>query len=150
MGFGWWNALPMEARARPGGQLTPMVVECATTVDGQPRVHRLAQEPGPKGPRWVIAVRPGDRSGPWIGLALPGATPVFAPGSATLTYRGGSGGIIVELRAATTSTLDVYVSYEVEVNVNAALSPSIDELNTHGVLAAACRVEGGADRDRQD
>lgn len=128
-------AVQLPARAEPPA------IECAATVEGRPRVYRLAEEAAPKGPRWAIAMRPADRPGRWVPLTLPGARPVFGPGTAELTYRSGAGGIIVELRVSqSSSTLDVYVSYEVEVNVDAELSPAVDELNTHGVVEAACRV----------
>ena len=36
--------------------------------------------------------------------------------------------------------LDIYVSYELEVNVDTSLTPAIDELNTEGPIGVRCQV----------
>lgn len=53
-----------------------------------------------------------------------------------------NGGIDVTLAGTTASaTLDVYVSYELEVNVDASLTPKIDDLNTEGPVGVRCEVQ---------
>ena len=36
--------------------------------------------------------------------------------------------------------LDIYVSYELEVNVDASLTPAIDDLNTDGPIGVRCEI----------
>ncbi len=62
-------------------------------------------------------------------------------GQGGFSFRSPNGGVIVEIDAAgARSTVDIFVSYELEVNVDVSLSPDIDAFNTHGQQAASCRV----------
>ena len=58
-----------------------------------------------------------------------------------VTGRTSSGGIDFTVRGPTKkATWDSYVSHELEVNVDALLTPAIDELNTEGPLGIRCDV----------
>lgn len=135
----WSLGAVLSASERPG-------VECALP-DG--RWYRLAAAGG--GSRHVLSYRakPGARQ-----IDLPVGTPTFhrAAGCETaarcpqgsFAFRSPNGGIILEIDALEArSTIDIFVSYELEVNVDVGLSPDIDELNTHGRQSAACRLLEG-------
>lgn len=94
------------------------------------------------GARWQVAH--------WRGEVLTGVARVSLPASADVRLsatglhvraKTSNGGIDVTLDGTPASaTLDVYVSYELEVNVDASLTPKIDELNTDGPLAVRCEL----------
>jgi hypothetical protein len=132
------------AAAAPGQGLEP-VVRCEIPGDPDRRVFRL-ERPAPDPPRgWTLAYRDRQSGSGWIRLALPGARPKVEPRRVTLDYRSPNGGIIVALVATPeSSTLDVYVSYELEVNVDVGLKPEIDHLNTNGVVRTLRCELGGA------
>ena len=61
----------------------------------------------------------------------------------SIKARSSNGGIDVGLAGAPTQArLDVYVSYELEVNVDTSLTPAIDDLNTDGAIGVRCDVTG--------
>lgn len=112
--------------------------------EGPERTYRLYAEDGAAGPLWFLAMRGPATNDRWVALRLPGASPVFGADGARLVFRTANGGIMIDLEARHGRTsLDVYVSYELEVNVDAGLSPSIDLLNTDGRLSnVRCEVAG--------
>ena len=60
----------------------------------------------------------------------------------TITARTSNGGIDVALGGTPAQArLDIYVSYELEVNVDTSLTPAIDDLNTEGRVGVICDVE---------
>ena len=75
-------------------------------------------------------------------VALPASASVQLTGEAlSVRARTSNGGIDVNLTGTPAQArLDIYVSYELEVNVDAALTPAIDDLNTDGPLAVRCEV----------
>ena len=107
--------------------------------DPEKREYRLRQTARDT---WEIGVRSRKTRGRWISLALPGAGPVLGPGRARVSYKAANGGRIVEWTVGpAASSIDVYVSYELEVNVDTTLEPEIDLLNTEGALHQLdCRV----------
>ena len=86
----------------------------------------------------------------WRGTDIKQATRVALPASASVRLtrdevsvkaRTSNGGIDVTLTgAAAQARLDIYVSYELEVNVDASLTPAIDDLNTDGPIGVRCEV----------
>jgi len=114
-------------------------VACVVKSDPEKREYRLRQT-APDA--WEIGVRSRKTRDRWISLALPGAAPVLGTGRARVSYKAANGGRIVEWTVApAASSIDVYVSYELEVNVDTALEPEIDLLNTEGALDQLdCRV----------
>ena len=86
----------------------------------------------------------------WKGTASKESTRVVLPSSASVQLTGeavrvrartSNGGIDVTLTgSAAQARLDVYVSYELEVNVDASLTPAIDDLNTDGPIGVRCEV----------
>ena len=108
----------------------------------RPLVYRLSESSGDAEPRWVLSLTGGQLRDEMVGVGLPGGVAVIAGDTASLSYRSSNGGVIVELRArGRDSELDVYVSYELEVNIDADLSPRVDLLNTDGLLrAVSCSV----------
>ena len=100
----------------------------------------VIQRPAPDA-AWQLRYR--DREHPrWITLALPGATPTLAAGTARLSFRNANGGRQVELDVAPgTARLDVYVDYGLDVNIDADLDPEVDRMNTDGPLTSLeCQV----------
>jgi hypothetical protein len=106
-------------------------VTCRVANDPDQRVYRLAQSDG----RWDLLFRNRETGDHWIRLALPNAEPVFAPDSVRLTYRNANGGRQADLTVTnTTSALDVWIDYGLEVNIEPDLDPKVDLMNTHGPL----------------
>ena len=88
----------------------------------------------------------------WRGTASERSTRVALPASASVQLTGtlvrvrartSNGGIDVSLTGSPAQArLDIYVSYELEVNVDASLTPAIDELDTDGPIGVRCEVTG--------
>lgn len=118
-------------------------VTCLVANDPDQRTYLLSQLLAGQSKSWHLSYK--SKTVPdWIRLRLPGAAPAISATTAVLSYKSANGGIAVDLTAGTEKTsLDVYVSYELEVNVDASLTPEIDSLNTHGVLTGlSCRITG--------
>lgn len=77
-----------------------------------------------------------------VRLALPPAAVVrLTTDAVEVTARTSNGGIDVTLAGTPArAQLDIYVSYELEVNVDTSLTPAIDALNTEGPVGVACDV----------
>lgn len=124
-------ALTGLAQAQPAA-----VVTCRVRDDARGRVYRLDREGGKDGPVWSLSMGSAE-SGEPIRVRLPGAAPQIGPGRATLDYHNANGGRQVSLHAEPGSaSLDVYVDYGLEVNVDPNLDPDVDRLNTNGPLTA--------------
>jgi hypothetical protein len=86
----------------------------------------------------------------WKGTAMNEAARVALPSTASVQLtseevrvraRTSNGGIDVNLTGRPAQArLDIYVSYELEVNVDASLTPAIDDLNTDGPIAVRCEI----------
>ena len=89
----------------------------------------------------------------WRGTAMKDATRMALPTSAAVQLTGAvvsvkartsNGGIDVALAGTPAAArLDIYVSYELEVNVDTSLTPAIDDLNTEGPIGVRCEVTSG-------
>jgi hypothetical protein len=75
-------------------------------------------------------------------LSLPANALVrLSPDVVSIKARSSNGGIDVALSGTPAEArLDVYVSYELEVNVDASLTPAIDQLNTEGPIGVRCEI----------
>ena len=86
----------------------------------------------------------------WRGAAMKDSTRVALPASASVQLtaealsvkaRTSNGGIDVTLTGTPAQgRLDIYVSYELEVNVDTSLTPAIDDLNTDGPIGVRCEI----------
>lgn len=134
-----------ETRAQSGAVA---VAVCTVPGEGSARAFRLESDGPAEARRWFLALNDASTKGQWLRVALPGADPRVAPGGVTLDYRSANGGVIVRLEARRDgSMLDVYVSYELEVNIDADLDPRVDLLNTEGLRRdVMCRRGDGTPR----
>lgn len=74
-----------------------------------------------------------------VTLVLPRATATFTDEAITLRSRTANGGIDVTLNGTWThATLDAYINYELEVNVDASLTPEIDDIATEAPTGVRC------------
>ncbi|BCS32997.1 hypothetical protein TBR22_A22220 [Luteitalea sp. TBR-22] len=135
--------LPLMLLAAPGAtavaQVAPRVVTCRSIGLDPLRIWRLQRA----GDTWRLAHWRGRvDEGAAVRVALPASADVRVSSEA-LAVRGKSsnGGIDVTLTGTpAAATLDVYISYELEVNVDASLTPRIDEIATDGPIGVRCEV----------
>jgi hypothetical protein len=119
--------------ARP--ELKSHVVSCAVLDDADKRIYRLHKSHGDNAPTWVLSLNSSKTKSRWIPISLYDAAPVITDNQVLLSYQTANGGKLVDLRVNQKSVyLDVYISYELEVNVEVDLSPDVDLLNTEGPL----------------
>ena len=129
------STLVLPLQATP---VTPVVV-CRSVGLEPVRIWRLRQDGG----RWQLAHWRGriDEAAT-VRVTLPASADVRLSSQA-VAVRGktSNGGIDVTLTGTpATATLDVYISYELEVNVDASLTPRIDEIGTDGPVGVTCEV----------
>ena len=118
------------------------VVECLVPGDTQARVYRVVDRGNDLNPRWLLTLT-GKRLGPRaIELPLPEAIVDRTGGGFSIASRSANGGLAVTVRAfGADSLVDVFVNYELEVNVWRDLTPDVEHMNTDGPLAQArCRI----------
>lgn len=130
----------LGTHAAPAGvQPAAATATCRSVGLDPARTWRLER----KGVGWRIAHWRGGQDGAGaVSVALPASSEVRLSTQA-IAVRGktSNGGIDVTLTGTpAAATLDVYVSYELEVNVDAALTPAIDELNTDGPIGVRCEI----------
>ena len=111
---------------------------CRSVGLPQERTWRFDQAEG----RWQLTHWTGDREAGAVRLRLPPNVSVrLSDAEVYVKGRTSNGGIDVSLTGVPArATLDIYVSYELEVNVDTSLTPAIDELNTDGPLGVRCEV----------
>lgn len=92
------------------------------------------------GATWRIVHWRGTHVDRAVSLAMPAtARARLTKDTVDFEARTSNGGIEVSLTgSATDARLDVYVSYELEVNVDTSLTPAIDQLNTDGPIGVRC------------
>ena len=120
------------------------VLECSLPGDDSRRVYQLIDAGAAHHPRWLLRLSApavgGDRR---VDLPLGNARVDKKNGGLVVSSASANGGAAVQIEAAAgsgTSTLDVFVNFELEVNVWRDLPPEVERMNTNGVQAAACRV----------
>ena len=117
-----------DSAARTAG---PPVVECTVPDDPGSRVFRLEQA----GEHWQLSFKSRETGGRWIRLTLPSAQPVVDGQQVRLSYRNANGGRQIDLSVTDAgSSLDVWVDYGLEVNIEPDLDPKVDLMNTEGSL----------------
>ncbi len=91
---------------------------------------------------WRVTHWQGDDVANAVSVDLPStATVLLARDAVRVRARSSNGGIDVTLTGTPTlARLDVYVSYELEVNVDASLTPAIDQLSTESPLGVRCDI----------
>lgn len=110
-------------------------VICTVLDDTDKRVYRLRENRKDNAPAWTLSLNSLKTKSKWIQISLYGAAPVINDKQVLLSYQTANGGKLVDFRVTPKSVyLDVYVSYELEVNVEVDLSPEVDLLNTEGPL----------------
>ncbi len=131
------GGLSLAARA----PAQPARVTCTVPNDADQRAFTLVgPETGGDTP-WVLSFQNKAIAPRTIRVKLAGAKPAIAPGEASLAFKTANGGIMVDLKAnERLGTLDVYVSYELEVNVDPEMTPDVDLMNTDGPVAVVCEV----------
>ena len=92
----------------------------------------------PTGQTWRVTHAAFGQARP-VALVLPNATAAFDDATVSLRARTANGGIDVTLSGTwQRATLDAYVNYELEVNVDASLTPEIDEISTDAPTGVRC------------
>jgi hypothetical protein len=121
------------------------VVECLPPGDAQERVFRLVDRGAGHDPRWWLMLSSRPLGGRTVELPLPGPRVELRPNLVSLSSASSNGGLMVTLEVgAGRSTLDVFVNYELEVNVWRDLSPDVEQMNTSGSLVpGGCRLVSG-------
>ena len=117
---------------------TSAVATCRSVGLDPVRTWRFASSAG----QWRVTHWRGAAEADAASVALPSGTKVRLEASEVLVKgRTSNGGIDVSLSGRPQQArLDIYVSYELEVNVDASLTPKIDDLNTEGALGVRCDV----------
>lgn len=119
------------------------VLEC-TLSEPAARVFQLLDHGSAREPRFALRL-----SGPQLGtrrvdLPLANARVERRTGGVAVTSASANGGANVRIDAADgsgPSSIDVFVNFELEVNVWRDLSPDVEHMNTHGLQATAqCHV----------
>jgi hypothetical protein len=97
-----------------------------------------------RGDRWQVTHWRGTLEKDAVRLTMPAnARARWSRQAVAFTARTSNGGIDVSLTGSPASArLDIYVSYELEVNVDSSLTPAIDDLNTEGPIGVRCEIRG--------
>ena len=139
-----WHVVSALVASLFGQPATTPIAECALTGDPGSRVYQVIDRGATQEPRWLLrlsATALGERR---IDLPMANATIERREGRLSIVSVSANGGASVQIDAAAgsgPSTVDVFVNYELEVNVWRDLSPDVEQMNTHGVPAPArCHV----------
>jgi hypothetical protein len=117
------------------------VAECAAPADRDARVFQLVDRGSDAHPRWWMMLRSRRLGARTVDLPLSDAQVERSSSSLSVSSRSSNGGLAVTMRAGAVSVLDVFVNYELEVNVWRDLSPDVEQMNTDGPLAdVQCRI----------
>jgi hypothetical protein len=115
-----------------GVQPPTIVMECRLPLDSAGRVFQLVDHGGARDPRWWLTLRSVKLGQRLVELPLRNAQ-VNTTDAVVASASSANGGVAVQLRSgAGEPLLDVFVNYELEVNVWRDLSPEVDQMNTSG------------------
>lgn len=138
-----WRNVASAAALMTTLQIAPplTVVECTIPDDAAARVFRLVDTGPSREPRWRLTLRSRALRERVVELPLPQARVQRRGGHLELSSVSNNGGLAVEISTNPhRPILDVFVNFELEVNVWRDLSPDVDQMNTQGPLKdAACR-----------
>lgn len=110
-------------------------VTCHVPDDPQQRTWSLARRDG----AWLVVFQSRALDKPHVELRLPNAAPQISADAIRVSYKSANGGRTIEWSiAGAESTLELYVSHGLEVNVEADLDPAVDVMNTEGVINVQC------------
>jgi hypothetical protein len=118
------------------------VANCSTPNDPQGRQWTLERPAtgAPDAP-WRVIFRSRALDQRQTELRVPRTEPAMTADSVTLTFTSANGGLNVDWRATTgASTIDIYVNFGLEVNVDADLDPAVEAMNTQGPIAVVCTL----------
>src|SRR5688500_9403641 len=111
------------------------VATCRAPDDPQQRTWSLARRNG----AWLVVFQSRQLDTPQVELRLPNAAPQISADAIRVAYKSANGGRTIDWSiAAAQSTLDLYVSHGLEINVEADLDPAVDLMNTDGVIGVHC------------
>jgi hypothetical protein len=118
------------------------VANCSTPNDPQGRQWTLERPAtGAPGSPWRVIFRSRALGQRQTELRVPRTEPAITADSVTLTFNSANGGLNIDWRATTgASTIDIYVNFGLEVNVDADLDPAVEAMNTLGPIAVVCTV----------
>jgi hypothetical protein len=86
--------------------------------------------------QWRLSMRSMETGTRWIRLTLPNAAPELSDKVGRLTYKNANGGRQIDLTVTPDrASLDVWVDYGLEVNIEPDLDPRVDLMNTEGPLS---------------
>ena len=118
-------------------------LECALPNDPGARVYRLMDRGATVSPRWWLTLTAPSLGPRVVELPLAEArVDELRAGAISVVNKSLNGGLAVTVQPeASAYRLDVFVNFELEVNVWRDLSPDVELMNTDGPrLDAACRV----------
>jgi hypothetical protein len=120
------------------------VLECVLPDDPSPRTYQVLDYGAAREPRFALRLTGGSLGAERVDLPLANARVERGERRLTISSVSGNGGASVQIAAVDgsgASTIDVFVNYELEVNVWRDLSPDVAHMNTQGPQAnAQCRV----------
>ena len=118
--------------------------ECVLPDDPSPRAYQLLDYGPSREPRFALRFAGGPLGVRRVDLPLANARLERGDRRLTLSSVSGNGGASVQIAAvdgSAASTIDVFVNFELEVNVWRDLSPDVEHMNTQGVQAnVRCHV----------
>lgn len=138
----WLSAASLLVAAAAARGAPIPLVECRVPDDPDRRVFRVVDRGGDLTPRWVLTLAGRQLGSRVVELPLHDATVERSANGLSIASRSANGGLAVTVRATgDESGLDVFVNFELEVNVWRDLSPDVEQMNTDGPLAhVRCRT----------
>jgi hypothetical protein len=117
------------------------IAECTLPGEFGTRVYQIVDR-GSQQPRWWLTLGSTVLGSRRVELPLADARVERSEGRVLVSSASRNGGLAVEIDAnADKSTVDVFVNFELEVNVWRDLSPDVVHMNTNGPQTSArCRV----------
>ena len=119
------------------------LVECVLPDGTRPRAYQVLDYGAAREPRFVLRLAGGALGARRVDLPLANARFERGERLVTVSSVSGNGGASVRIAAndGAASTIDVFVNFELEVNVWRDLSPDVEHMNTRGPQAnAQCHV----------
>ena len=114
---------------------------CHVANDPQQRTWSLAR----RNSGWLVVFQSRTLDQPTVELRLPGAQPSTTPAATRVTFKSANGGrSLAWTISGDDSTLDLYVSHGLEINVEADLDPAVDLMNTDGPIKVSCATAPSA------
>ena len=113
-------------------------LECVLPDDADERVFRLVDRGQSASPRWWLTLRARSLGTREVDLPLADAQVEQREGVLSLVSRSRNGGVAIDIRPeAAAYRLDIFVNFELEVNVWRDLSPDVEHMNTGGARTDA-------------